>query len=165
MYNPFPLLNELMLSDRIAAGKRYFIRQTYLRGMLPGLRAAFLFRAYDETEKAMADQHFKLLHGDPNAFKYDILEEGHIEKLSIAAQQPEGFKIYYAGKKGVDWKPPQLYQERIKHYIRKNHPGWKPKKGGDKIQAVLSEEFGVLFLTFSFEDEEDKILFDEIEKY
>ena len=76
-----------------------------------------------------------------------------------------GFKIYYAGKKGVDWKPPQLYQERIKHYIRKNHPGWKPKKGGDKIHAVLSEEFGVLFLTFSFEDEEDKILFDEIEKY
>jgi hypothetical protein len=164
-YNPFPLLNAALLQDRIKAGKRYFVRQTYSRAMEPGIRASFLFRAYDATEKSVADEHLQLLHEDPHAFLYDVTIKEQLEKLNIAAQQPPGFRIYYAGKKGIDWKPPQIYQEKIKHYIRRNHPAWKPEKGGDKIRAGLSEEFGALFLTFSFGDEEDRILFDEIEKY
>lgn len=165
MYNPFPLLNEKLLKDKIAEGKRFFVRQTYKRGMQPHLRAAFLLRAYDENEKNIAHSHIERLQSDPNSFLYDAQNKEHMERLIIAAKQPFGLKIYYAGKKGIDWKPPPEYQSKVQKYIAHHHPHWRPKSGGDKIQAGLYEEFGQLFLKLSFEQEEDKIPFDEIEKY
>ena len=165
MYNPFPLLNEKLLHDKIAEGKRYFVRQTYVRGMLPRIRAAFLFRAYDENEENLAHSHFQKLHADPNAFLYDAQNKEHMARLVIAAKQPFGFKIFYAGKKGIDWKPPTAYQSKMQKYIASNHPHWRTKSGGNKIHIGLYEEFGQLFIKLSFEEEEVKIPFDEIEKY
>ncbi|PWT70721.1 MAG: hypothetical protein C5B59_20170 [Bacteroidetes bacterium] len=165
MYNPFPPLNEKLLKDKIAEGKRYFVRQTYERGMQPRIRAAFLFRGYEENEKNIADLHFQKLQADPNAFLYDAQIGEHMERLIVAARQPFGFKIFYAGKKGIDWRPPPDYQSKMQKYIAHHHPNWRTKSGGDKIQVGLYEEFGQLFLKLSFEQEEDKIPFDEIEKY
>jgi hypothetical protein len=165
MYNPFPLLNERLLTDKIKEGKKYFVRQFYARGMQPRLKAAFLFRAYEETEMELAEQHLKTLVHDKTAFLYDVKDEEHLHKLHTAAKQPFGYKIYYAGKKGVDWKAPREYQFMVKNYIKANHPGWKTEKGGDKIMIGLYEEFGALFLKFSFEGEEDIIPLDEVEKY
>ena len=39
------------------------------------------------------------------------------------------------------------------------------EKDGEKISIGLHEEFGELFLTFSFDKESDKIPFDLIEQY
>jgi hypothetical protein len=165
MYNPLPLLTEVLLQAKIGAGKRYFVRQTYFRGKEPRLKAAFLFRGYEEAERAVAELHFQKIAADPHAFLYDALLPEHRERLTLAARQPFGYKIYYAGKKGIDWKPPPEYQEKMKHYIRSHHPGWRTAKDGEQIQIGLYEEFGQLLLKFSFEGEEDTLPFDNIENY
>lgn len=154
-----------LLADQLAKGKRYFIRQTFARGMDARLKAAFLLRAYTPEEKEDADRHLAALGHDGNAFLYDASLPEHEEKLRIAAGQPFGYKIFYAAKKGADWKPPPVYREKIKHYIRQHHPGWRTRKGGDKIQVGLYEEFGELFLKLSYDKEHDTIPFDLIEKY
>jgi len=40
MYNPFPLLSKGLLTDQIGKGKRWFVRQTFARGMEGRLKAA-----------------------------------------------------------------------------------------------------------------------------
>ena len=183
MYNPFPLLTPGLLKDQVARGKRYFVRQSFPRGNDGRLKAAFLLRAYPAEEKEMADAHLAALthpvgvvrdagitHDaalprDPNAYLYDAAVPEHLERLYIAAGQPFGYKVFYAAKKGVDWKPPAVYQEKMKAYIRRHHPAWRTQKDGEKISIGLHEEFGELFLTFSFDKESDKIPFDLIEQY
>jgi len=165
MYNPFPLLNERLLNDQLAKGKRYFVRQFFPRGMDTRLKAAFLLRAYGEDEKEMADAHLLTLRQDPNAFLYDGKIEEHLEKLQVAAGQPFGYKVFYAAKKGLDWKPPALYEEKIRRYLRRHHGDWRTTRGQEKIEAGLYEEFGVLFIKFSYDGEEDNIPFDDLEKY
>lgn len=164
MYNPFPLLDEPMLADKIRKGKRYFVRQTFTRGKTAAARLSLLLRAYEEEEKETANRHFHSLVGDANAFLYDLSEPGHLQRLQTAAKQPSGFRIFYAGKKGEDWKPPLPYEQKIKRYIRLHHGGWRPKKGGEKIEVGLFEDLGQLFLKFSFQGEEDSIPFEQIEK-
>jgi hypothetical protein len=165
MYNPFPLLTEGILNDQVAKGKRYFVRQTFPRGMNARLKAAFLLRAYGEEEKDLAEQHLAAIARDVHAFLYDASLSGHLEKLHIAARQPFGYKIFYAAKKGVDWRPPDLYEQRIRQYIRRHHDDWRNSRTGAKIEVGLYEEFGELFLKFSYNGEEDNIPFDDIEKY
>lgn len=165
MYNPFPLLSMGLLQDQLAKGKRYFVRQTYPRGMEPRLIAAFLLRAYFADEKELADNHMTTLNKDGNSFLYDTEITGHLEKLRIASTQPFGYKIFYAAKKGLDWRPPQAYQEKMRRYIRQSHPNWRPPKEGDTISIGLYEEFGRLYLRFTLGDEEDRIPFDQIELY
>jgi hypothetical protein len=165
MYNPLPLLTRGLLEDQLSKGKRWFVRQTFPRGMEPRLIAAFLVRGYDPEEKATVDHHLATLAKDGNAFLYDAQDPAHVEKLHIAASQPFGYKIFYAARKGVEWKPPTRYQEKMRHYLRRNHPAWRVQKQGDKIEIGLYEEFGELFLKFSFADEDDTIPFDWIEKY
>jgi len=167
MYNPLPLLTRGLLDDQIAKGKRWFVRQTFPRGMEARLIAAFLIRGYDREEKATADQHLAALKKDGNAFLYDADEPAHRDKLHIAAGQPFGYKVFYAARKGVEWKPPPQYQEKMRHYLRRHHPAWRPRKEGEnnKIQIGLFEELGQLFLKFSYAGEDDTIPFDVIEKY
>jgi hypothetical protein len=164
MYNPFPLFTPDVLNGRIEHGKRYFIRQTYKRGHDLRLKAAFLLRGYEENEKDIAEKHLSKLSLDGNAFLYDALNPEHLKKLEIASRQPFGFKIFYAGKKNIEWKPPKEYQEKTRKYILRNHPNWRTKKGGDKVQVGLYEEFGELFIKLSFEDEEETVSLIEIEK-
>jgi len=165
MYNPFPLLTRGLLEDQLKKGKRWFVRQTLPRGMEPRLIAAFLLRAYDQEEKEIAGQHITAIAGDGNAFLYDATLPTHLQKLQIAAGQPFGYKVFYAARKGIEWTPPPAYQEKMRHYIRRHHPAWRPQKEGDKIAIGLYEEFGQRFLKFSHADEEDNIPFDQIENY
>jgi hypothetical protein len=165
MYNPFPLLNEALLKDQVSKGKRYFVRQTFVRGMEARLKAAFLLRGYEAGEKGLAEAHMAMIAGDVHAFLYDADDPALLERLQIAARQPFGYKVYYAAKRGLDWKPPQLYQDKIRRYLNRHHGDWRSTRGGAQIQAGLYEEFGALFIKFSYEGEEDVIPFDDIEKY
>jgi hypothetical protein len=166
MYNPFPLLNEALLKEQLTKGKRYFVRQTFRRGMEGRLKAAFLLRAYPEDEKEKAEEHLRVLAGkDGNAFLYDATMPEHLAKLTVAARQPFGYKIFYAARKGVDWKPPAVYEEKIRKYILRHHSDWRNVGQGVKIEVGIHEEFGELFLTFRYKEEEDVLPFDDIEKY
>jgi hypothetical protein len=165
MYNPFPLLTPGLLRDQVAKGKRYFVRQNFPRGYTRPLKAAFLLRAYEDVDKSVAEQHLAALNNDPYAFLYDVTIQDHIVRLKTAASQPFGYKIFYAAKKGVDWKPPETYREKMRHYINRNHPAWRATGGAAQVEIGLYEEFGELFLKFSCEDEHDTIPFDLIETY
>lgn len=166
LFNPFPLLSEAILKEKIASGKRWFVRQTYPRGLTdqPGLRAAFLFRAYGASEKNLTDQHLLHIKNDGNARLYDVELEEDRRKLQIAARQPAGFRVYYAGTLKTKWKPPVLYETRIKNYIRTYHPDWRPRGKNQQIQVGLHEQYGALFLKLSFEEDEEMIPFELIEK-
>jgi len=146
MYNPFILLSPELLAHKIAAGKRFFVRQTYLRGLQPGIKAAFLLRAYLATEEELALQHLQILAADP----------AEAAKLGIAATQPAGYRIYYAGKIGNKWRPPPAYEYRIRQYIRRRHPEWRPTRG-QQIRVGLFEEWGNLWIRLGFEDESETI--------
>jgi hypothetical protein len=165
MYNPFPLLTPGLLRDQVAKGKRYFVRQNFPRGYTRPLKAAFLLRAYEAIDRLTAEQHLAALHHDPYAFLYDVTIQDHLVRLQTAATQPFGYKIFYAAKKGVDWKPPETYREKMRHYINRNHPAWRGIQGRQPVEIGLYEEFGELFLKFSCEDEHDTIPFDLIETY
>lgn len=165
MYNPFPLLTPDLLQEKLAAGKRWFVRQTYLRGKTASqVRMAFLLRAYNETEEKMAREHLSNLKNDAYAHLYDAHDSGENQKLFIAATQPSGYQIYYAGTLHKDWQPPAEYRDRIRNYIRTYHPGWKPKSKSEAIRAGLHEQHGMLFLKLSFKEEEEIIPFELIEK-
>src|SRR5579871_886760 len=145
MYNPLPLLTRGLLEDQLSKGKRWFVRQTFPRGMEARLIAAFLLRGYDAEEEDLARRHLAALTKDGNAFLYDARNSVHLEKLTIAAGQPFGYKVFYAARKGVEWKPPDTYQQKMRHYLRRHHPAWRVQKEGDKIHIGLYEEFGELF--------------------
>ncbi|MBL7757448.1 MAG: hypothetical protein JNL59_08640 [Chitinophagaceae bacterium] len=162
MYNPFVLLSPELLAHKIAAGKRFFVRQTYLRGLQPGIRAAFLFRAYPETEKEPALQHLQAINSDRHAHIYDITEEDELQKLRIAAAQPAGYRIYYAGKIGTKWRPPPVYEYRIRQYIRRRHPEWRPTRGL-QIRIGLFEKWGNLWIRLEFEEEIETIPLSQFE--
>jgi hypothetical protein len=165
MYNPFPLLTRGLLQDQVGKGKRWFVRQTYPRGMEARLKAAFLIRGYEEGEKDLADLHLKTIDQDGNAFLYDVTAPAHLEKLGIAAGQPFGYKVYYAAKKGVDWRPPTTYQQKIRRYINQQHPNWRAQKESGGIQVGLYEEFGELFIKLSHGQQEEMVAFETIEQY
>jgi hypothetical protein len=167
MYNPFPILTPSLLLSQLGGEKqkRFFVRQTFFRGMQDGLKAAFLFRGYSEEERALAQTHLEKLARDPHAFLYDAKNEEHLEKLMRASRQPAGFKVYYVGKKKWEWRPPAQYQDKMKRYIQKKHAGWRTSRGKNQVLIGLYESFGDIFLKFNFENESDQIPFDEIEKY
>lgn len=165
MYNPFPLLTPGLLKDQVGKGKRYFVRQHFPRGHEGRLKAAFLLRGYEAEEKGMAEQHLAAIGRDRYAFLYDAALPEHLERLGVAAKQPFGYKVFYAAKKGVDWKPPNNYEMKIRAYIRRHHSEWSIQREGGKIEVGLYEEFGELFLKFSHADEEETIPFDRIETY
>ncbi len=84
-------------------------------------------------------------------------------RLKKAAKQPTGYGVFYVGRKGVQWDPPNEYEQKVRHYIRSQHPAWIPQKA--TIEVGLYEEFGQLLLKFNYKDEEDTIPLDLIEQY
>ena len=116
------------------------------------------------SEKHLADEHMEKLAGkDGNCFLYDVEDMTHLEKLYVAAGQPFGFKIFYAGKITADWKPPVDYQKKIRQYIRHKHSDWQSNSGGERIEVGLFEKFGDLYIRLSWKYEEDILLLEEIE--
>jgi len=166
MYNPFPTLTAGLLANQLTEGKRWFVRQTFPRGMVGRITAAFLIRGYWKDEEALAIRHMARLQGkDGNAFLYDAANPEHVIKLQTAAGEPFGYKVYYAAKKGVDWKPPKKIEENIRRYISAHHPNWRAQREGGEILVGLYEEFGELFIKFKHRDEEDYFPFEVIEGY
>ena len=165
MYNPLPLFTTRILQAELGKGKRWFIRQTYDRGMETGLKAALLIRAYPAEEKETAEAHQAAIQTDRTAFLYDAGLPEHLQRLKKAAESLRDYKVFYVGREKVDWEPPELYKQKIRHYIRSQHPGWLPQQKGEKIHVGLHEKFGELFLKFSYKKQHDTIPFDGIENY
>src|SRR4051812_15028950 len=117
MHNPFPLYSQRLLDALIKAGHKYFVRQTYKRGINDfdtEQKGAFLISHYNDLNKATV--HYEALKNDANRFLYDISNTEHFKKLKTAAEQPAGYKIY-APLLQQEWKPTEQIAKNIKSYI------------------------------------------------
>ena len=159
-------MNKELLEDQLKKGKRWFVRQTFPRGIKGKMVAAFLIRGYWKDEQELASQHMSALQGkDGNAFLYDAAIPAHAERLRTAAAQPFGYKIFYAAKKGVDWRPPKEIEDSVRRYINSHHANRRAQREGGEILVGLYEEFGELFIKFSHGEEEDYFPFEIIERH
>lgn len=144
-------------------GKRWFVRQSYPRGMEAGLKATLTLRSYPSEYEETAKEHLAAIARDKMTFLYDATLPYHLERLRIAAKQPEGYKTFYIGTKIIEWDPPPEYKEKVRRYIRRHHSEWADKK---KINVELHEQNGELILKFKHDNKyKDLILFDTIETY
>ena len=128
------------------------------------IKAAILLRSYVEEEKKLADEHMERIKHERHACLYDTQDTEQLQRLIKAAGQPDGYKVYYAGKEGQDWQPPKEYQYKMKRYVSRFHPGWKNSVGGQKVKAGIIEQYGQLLIKFSFEEEVDIVPLDNLEK-
>lgn len=159
MHNPLYIFTTEVLEELIKTGHRYFVRQTYKRGLNAELKASFLISHYEEQAKA--DIHFKALVNDPNRFIYNTENSSHLLKLQVAASQPDGFRIYTLHLAMDEWKVPLILKGNLKRYITRL--GWQPSR--DKgVNAKLFSQFGELFIALKWQSHETKVPLYEIEK-
>src|ERR1700754_1586613 len=151
MYNPLPILTPSILENGLRMGKRWLVRQSYLRGMETGLKANLTLRSYTPEEQETAESHLATIKKDKMAFLYDATLPEHLERLKTAAKQPEGYKTFYIGTKKIEWNPPSEYKEKVRHYIRRHHSS---ESKGKKIIVELHEKYGELLLKFKYNNKE-----------
>ncbi|MES2331203.1 MAG: hypothetical protein V4539_16480 [Bacteroidota bacterium] len=160
MHNPLYIFDREVLDELIKTGHRYFVRQTYKRGLNHSdLKASFLISHYEEQAKA--EIHYKALTTDPNRFLYDAENPDHLLKLQVAASQPEGYRIYTLHLAMEEWKVPLILKGNLRRYITKL--GWHPTKSGG-VNAKLFSQFGELFVALRWQSHETKVPLSDIEK-
>ena len=180
-HNPLTIFSPQLLAVHLQTGNRYFVRQTYERGLsnpqpptttstntsfkqptnTTGPKAAFLISEY--TELSRAKIHLAALETDSQAYLYDAEDEEHLRRLNIAASQPVGYAIYAPLLAMRKWKPTDALKAKIKSYIE-TRLKWKPK-GSDGLDAELFLQYGELFITLKFGRDHAKVRLIEIEKH
>ena len=162
MHNPFSLYSERLLNALLNAGHKYFVRQTYKRGLDhfdEQQKGAFLISHYNELNKATI--HYEALVKDGNRFLYDIEKPEHIEKLRIASKQPEGYKIY-SPLLTQEWTPSNDMRQKIRRYIDYKLK-WRPSRE-ETVATNLFIEFGELFITLKLRSYNEKVPLSDIER-
>jgi hypothetical protein len=178
-HNPLTLFTSQLLAVHLQSGNRYFVRQTYERGLTNTQhitstnpsnnpptntttpKAAFLISEYADLSRAKI--HMAALEQDAQAYLYDAEDPEHLRRLNIAAGQPVGYAIYAPLLAMRQWKPSDLLKAKIKTYIESKLK-WKPR-GSDEIGAELFLHFGELFITLKFGHDHAKVKLLEIEKH
>jgi len=162
MHNPFGRFTTRLLRSLLSDGYRYFVRQTWPRGLNPldkMQKAAFLFTHYTSFNEA--SDHYHHLAGDPNRYLYDSADAGHLSRLEAAARQHPAYPVYtpLLSKK---WQPSTRMAERLRRYI--NHQlHWTPARR-TAVEADLVNEFGELFVNLKYRDRIAKVPLYEIEQ-
>jgi hypothetical protein len=162
MFNPFHPFTDPLLDAFVQHGKRYFVRQTYRRGvnaLNEGIKGAYLISHYDDLNKAQA--HYNALASDPNRFLYDWNNTGHQQKLKVAASSPAGYKVYSCTLER-NWE--RHITDRIKKGIRLyvTGLGWQPSRS-EGLNTKYFQIFGELYIQLKYKTREVKVKFEEIE--
>ena len=146
----------------IHAGNRYFVRQTYQRGLHPfeeNQKAAFLFTHYSDLPSAQ--MHYNLLLRDANRFLYDSRNPAHAAKLEIAAKQVPAYPVYTPLLE-KPWEPSEKMSVLIRRYIGQ-HLNWQVPRE-ETVKADLFNQFRELFVNLKFRSFQAKVPLDDIEK-
>ncbi len=165
MYNPFVILNENLLHAMLKQ-PMYFVREQFARGAENNKTfIPLLFTHYSQNGVAIerAKRHYELLKRDPYRYLYDTTTEAHVQKLKMAARQPDGFRIYVNILPNT-WIPPRHLKNHIYLYMLANFPEWKNDQS-KKLKINIQDLFGKLYLVFSWKGNKVEVLLDEIEKY
>jgi len=162
MYNPLMLFTKEALDNLIKEGCLYFIRQSYPRGVRPGVKEAFIITPY--VRRADAYDHFEKIREDPRKWLYILNSESQDHeaehnKLLTASMQPDNYRVYFNRLTSQEWMPPPHLQMSITNYV-KNVLGWRP----GHIQTRLSIRLGVLVLIFVRSGISREATLDEVEK-
>jgi len=162
MHNPFGLINEKLLNALIVAGNRYFVRQTYPRGLQPfneNQKAAFLLTHYRERDAA--EKHYTFLQHDRYRFLYDSDHPAHLVKLEMAARQFPEYPVYTPLLQKA-WEPSEKMVAHIRRYIAA-HFNWRVPRE-EAVKAELFTEFGELFVNLKYKSGSASVPLAEIEK-
>lgn len=164
MFNPLYPFTQEVLDATIKRGCIYFVRNNYNSAFdhfNEGIKAYFLFTHYSDHAKALA--HYNSITNDPNRFLYSWTDSDHQKKLSIAASNPPGYKIFssYFMPNYKD-KISLILKEKINKYMYRN-TDWKPGKN-EKVNLDFYLQFGQLFTTMTYAGQQLKVKFTDIEK-
>ncbi|WP_346318165.1 hypothetical protein [Chitinophaga sp. YIM B06452] len=157
MHNPLSLLFPQLLDRLVEHGYRYFVRQSFPRGIdLPAIKEAFLITPYLDFGEANA--HFQAIRFDHRKYIYPVDHHEEKAKLYAAAGQPEGYRVFVALLKGKTWRPPPDLGPRIKAFLKAQGRG-----SSGKIDAVLGIHFGELILEVRAGEDTFKVPLREID--
>ncbi|MEO8148541.1 MAG: hypothetical protein ABI723_12925 [Bacteroidia bacterium] len=165
MFNPLTLFLKELLDELIKRDKKYFVRQSYPRGMIVSdetIKGSYLITHYDDLLKAT--QHYNALTHDPNRYLYHWEKEEDRNKLEIAASQPAGYKVY-AAVTMPDIKPRLeiAFKEPVKRFID-TKLNWKGKRT-DTAHYNLFFLYGELHLHITLKNHAIKVALIEVEKF
>ena len=163
MHNPLVLFDQRILAALLKAGYTHFVRQSYTRGIdhtNQNQKGAYLITHYREEAKAQI--HFDALGREKGRFLYSLSDPDHMDKLTKAADQPDGYIIYAALLRDKKWQAPSDMKGKIKRYISLRLD-WKPK-GSETVNTNLFFQFGELFITLKWGSHEVKIPLSDLER-
>lgn len=162
MFNPFHPFTSPLLDAFIKHGKRYFVRQTFKRGIPPmddSVKGAYLISHYEDLHTAQT--HFDAIASDPNRFLYDWSNAEHQEKLKVAAASPEGYKVYSSVfEKDWERRITDPMEKAIRLYVA--GLGWRPSRA-EGLNTDFYQTFGELYIKLKCKGREVKVPFKEIE--
>jgi hypothetical protein len=164
MFNPLYPFTKDVLETTVARGCYYFVRNNYppaFDHFQDHIKGYFLFTHYNDLSKAEA--HFNSITQDPYRKLYNWEVAADQEKLRIAANHPEGYKIFSAYFL-PDYK--KLVTANIKQKINQyifRYTNWKPGRG-ETVHIDFFLQFGALYISLGFAGQQLKITFEEIEK-
>lgn len=164
MFNPFVPLTRPLLEAFVKAGKRYFVRQTYVRGkelLDEGVKGCFIFTHYSEA--GQAEHHLGAIAHDPNRYLYNWDEPKDQQKLLVAACNPTGYKIY-SSVFDKDWQKQITLplKTKVKKYIDFSL-GWKPGRG-ETVDFQIFSNYGELYAKLKLRTQEVRVKLELIEK-
>ncbi|MEP7263496.1 MAG: hypothetical protein ABI772_03315 [Bacteroidota bacterium] len=164
MFNPFVPFTKQLLDAMLAKNKKYFVRQTCQRGMPlqdASVKGAFIFTHYDSEKEAIV--HYDGLKKDTYRFLYDATIPEHLERLNIAGNNPEPYRIFAAvARPGWEEEAKKHLLEKVK-YFTEHKLSWKPSRA-DGVNLKLYIQFGQLFAEIRLHNQKIKVNLEEIEK-
>lgn len=164
MFNPLCLLSEKLLDAFVKSGKKYFVRQTYDRGINladKDIKGCFLISHYSDLHDAR--QHYEALSADTYRFLYDWHHPEDQKRLKLAAAQPEGYKVF-ASVVMPDWqkRAEKMLKAKVRSFVTARLK-WFPARN-DAVDFDLYPHFGEIFVKMSFRNQEIKVALSEVEK-
>lgn len=162
MHNPLALLTPQLVKALLDHGFTLFVRQSYAAGRNDTdthLREVFLITPYKDIGEA--NIHFQQIRFDHRKYIYQTHHPEEIDKLYIAASQPEGYKVYAALLQQEVWQPPLYMDPAVRRYIYRKTT-WRPDKQ-EEVQAELYLHYGELYFSLKHANEEIKVPLSDID--
>ena len=165
MINPFSQLSRPLLEALVASGKKFFIRQSFNRPRGEagdGIKAYFILTHY--AEKGHAEHHYGAISEDPHRYMYSWDKQEHRGKLLLAAEQPEGYRIF-ASVFNKDWEKHITVnlKQKLRIYVE-SKLGWKPSVA-ETVAFDIYVSYGELYAKLKLRSQEVRVKLEEIENY
>lgn len=164
MFNPcYPFTSEL-LESMLQKEVVHFVRSTFNRGLgetKDDCKGAFLISHYHDP--AQAERHYNAIKNDLKRCLYDARKPDDLQQLRNAIEQPDGYKIFSKIlEPGIEKRITTVFRENTKRYLYK-HTNWD-LKGRITITPFLYFQLGELYTRITFEGDEIRIKFEDLEK-